>query len=498
MKTALLSVSDKSGIVDFAKNLQNLGWRIVSTGGTYKLLTENHLENIMEVSEFTGSPEGLDGRIKTLTPAVFGGILNLRHNPDHQKFCTENNIENLDMVVVNLYPFKATYYNTAASDTDKVEKIDIGGPSMIRAAAKNYEYCVSVVDPRDYGQIITELTQHGDLALETKKLLAAKTFEMTAHYDLLIAKFWNEYAGKMPLRYGENPHQTASILADPFTDGMDLVNAEILNGKPMSYNNFNDANGAVELAASFEEPFAAVFKHACPCCAAIGKNIEDAFVRAMKDGDTTAAFGGILVFNRPVTKTVAQQCIEFFNEIILAPGYDDDALEILRQKKNVRVIKVNEMRQTPDLSLRRIRGGTLIQDTDIQKITKEDLSYATRQKPTDNQIQDLLLAWKLVKVVKSNAIVLVKNGAMIGHGGGQVSRVRAMEIALREAGERAKGCVLASDAFFPFPDAVEMAGSAGVGSIIQPGGSMNDSLVFDTCENLGIPTVLTGSRAFLH
>jgi phosphoribosylaminoimidazolecarboxamide formyltransferase/IMP cyclohydrolase len=498
MKTALVSVSDKTGIVEFAQNLVKLGWRIVSTGGTYRLLAENNVENLVKVIDFTGSPEGLDGRIKTLTPAVFGGILNLRNNPEHQKFCTDNNIEHLDMVVVNLYPFKSTYYDQDASDADKVEKIDIGGPSMIRAAAKNYEFCASVVDPADYDQIITELDENGDLTLQTKKNLAAKTFEMTAHYDLLIAKFWNEYAGKMPLRYGENPHQKASVITDPFTDGMDLVNAKILNGKPMSYNNFNDANGAIELAASFDEPFAAVFKHACPCCAAVGTDIEDAFTRAMEDGDTQAAFGGILAFNRIVTKSVAEKCITFFNEIILAPGYEPEALEILKQKKNVRVIELNELRQTPDISVRKIRGGTLLQDTDIKTITVDDLSYATTQKPTETQLQDMLLAWKLVKVVKSNAIVVVKNGAMIGHGGGQVSRVRAMEIAIREAGDRVSGCVLASDAFFPFPDAVEMAGASGVAAIIQPGGSKNDQIVFDTCEKLGIPTVLTKTRVFLH
>jgi phosphoribosylaminoimidazolecarboxamide formyltransferase/IMP cyclohydrolase len=288
------------------------------------------------------------------------------------------------------------------------------------------------------------------------------------------------------------------VITDPFTDGMDLVNAKILNGKPMSYNNFNDANGAIELAASFDEPFAAVFKHACPCCAAVGTDIEDAFTRAMEDGDTQAAFGGILAFNRIVTKSVAEKCITFFNEIIFAPGYEPEALEILKQKKNVRVIELNELRQTPDISVRKIRGGTLLQDTDIKTITVDDLSYATTQKPTETQLQDMLLAWKLVKVVKSNAIVVVKNGAMIGHGGGQVSRVRAMEIAIREAGDRVSGCVLASDAFFPFPDAVEMAGASGVAAIIQPGGSKNDQIVFDTCEKLGIPTVLTKTRVFLH
>ena len=499
MRTAIISVSDKTGIVDFARELVSLGWQIVSTGGTYRLLAQNGLKNLIEVEDFTGFPEGLDGRIKTLTPKVFGGILNLRNNADHQDFCLKNNINHIDMVVVNLYPFKQAYYNTQITDEQTIEQIDIGGPSMIRAAAKNYQYCSAVVDPADYQTIISELNTVGELSLSIKKILAAKVFEMTAHYDLLISKFWNEFAEKMPLRYGENPHQSAAVLKDPFTLGMDLVSAEILNGKAMSYNNFNDANAALELTASFRTPFASIIKHACPCCAATSSDIESAFNRALESGDSVAAFGGIIAVNRPVTPALAEKMISFFNEIVLAPDYEPGALEILRQKTNLRVIKIPQIRETtPDLSVRRIRGGTLIQDTDTKNLTTEDLKPVTAVMPTETQMQDLLIAWNIVKMIKSNGIAIVKNGALIGHGGGAVSRVRAMKQALEEAGPRAQGAVIASDAFFPFADAIELAGQSGISAVVQPGGSRNDQLVFDKCNELGIASVVTGIRGFLH
>ncbi len=510
MKNALLSVSDKTGIVEFAKELQKLDYRILSTGGTYKKLQEAGIENMIEVAEFTGFPEGLEGRIKTLTPQVFGGILNLRNNDAHQKFCQENKIENIDLVVVNLYPFKATYYNPDKDFEEKVEQIDIGGPSMIRAAAKNYEFCAPVVDPADYKTIANYL-QKGDIPVEFRKKLATKVFEMTAHYDLLIAKFWAEESKKTPedgeLRYGENPHQKAVTLVDPFAEGANLVKAEILNGKPLSYNNFGDAQGALELALNFsqeyakgaDKPFAAIFKHANPCCAAVGETLEEAFDKAWAEGDQTSAFGGILSFNRKVTKAVAEKIVSFFNEIVLAPDFDRDALEVLKTKKNLRVLRIpNFGEQTADLAIKKIRGGTLVQDADIDMPNFRHLGVATDKKPTDAEWYDLETAWKLVKILKSNAIVVVKDGALIGHGGGQTSRVDAMKIALEKAGDRAKGAVIASDAFFPFADSVEAAGEAGISAIIQPGGSVRDAEVFAKCDELGISTVLTGMRAFLH
>ena len=498
MKTALISVSDKTGIVEFAQALEQLDFKIISTGGTFKKLSEAGIKNLQEVADFTGFPEGLEGRIKTLTPEVFGGILNLRNNAAHQAFCQENNIQDIDLVVVNLYPFKKNYEDASKSFEDKVEQIDIGGPSMIRAAAKNYEFCAPVVDPEDYTRIIEEL-KSGNLSLDFRKTLAAKTFEMTAHYDLLIAKFWVENSEKNTLRYGENPHQSAVILNDPFAAGSNLVQAEILNGKALSYNNLNDANGALELAMSFDQPFVAIIKHASPCCAAIGENIEQAFDRAFESGDSQSAFGGIIAVNRTVTKALAEKIMSFFNEIVLAPDFDEDALEVLKTKKNLRVLKINNFDQaTLDVATRKIRGGTLVQDLDLKQVEKTDLKHVTKNQPSEDQVTDMLLAWKIVKAVKSNAIVIVKDGALIGHGGGQTSRVRAMDIAIREAGERAAGAVLASDAFFPFPDAIEIAGEAKIACVIQPGGSIKDEDVFAKADELNIAMSLTGTRAFLH
>ncbi len=497
MKTALISVSEKSGIVEFAQKLEKLDFRILSTGGTYKLLKENGVGNLMEVAEFTGFPEGLEGRIKTLTPQVFGGILNLRENAEHQKFCAENKIENIDLVVVNLYPFKETYDNPDKDFEEKVENIDIGGPSMIRAAAKNYEYCAPVVDPADYEPIISAL-EGGDIDLDFRKRLATKVFEMTAHYDLLIAKFWKENATDYPLRYGENPHQSAVILSDPFSSGSNLVKANILNGKPLSFNNLNDANAALELTISFDQPFATIIKHATPCGAAIGSSIEEAFQKAY-DADQVSAFGGVICVNREVTKELAEKITSFFNEIVIAPKVSTEALAVFQEKKNLRVLEVpNFNEKTKDIALRKIRGGTLVQDLDTKDIAESDLENAAKEVPSDQQITDLLTAWKLVKIVKSNAIVVVKDGVMIGKGGGQTSRVEAMNIALDQAGEKAKGAVIGSDAFFPFPDSIELAGEAGISAIIQPGGSRKDDEVIEKANELGISMVFTGTRAFLH
>ena len=506
MKTALLSVSDKEGIVEFAKGLEQLGYKIISTGGTYKTL-ENEVDNLQEISDFTGFPEGLDGRIKTLTPQVFAGILNLRNNEKHQEFCRENNLQNIDIVCVNLYPFKKVYEDDDKSFEDRVENIDIGGPSMIRAAAKNYEFCAPVVNPNDYEVILKKLKKNEGLDLDFRKELATKVFEMTAHYDLLIAKFWAEETKtteeKGSLRYGENPHQSAVVLRDPFSSGPLLVGAKVLNGKPLSYNNFGDSAGALELALSFvgeaDPAFAAIIKHATPCGAAIGENIAEAFDRAYQ-ADPLSAFGGVIVLNRSCDKTTAEQIVSFFNEIVLAPAYDDDALEILKTKVNLRVLEIPNFRdgQTRDIVLKKVRGGTLAQDMDIELPNFSTLEIPTKKKPTKVEMGDLELAWKLVKIVKSNAIVLVKDGVMIGKGGGQTSRVEAMDIAIAHAGKKSKGAVIGSDAFFPFPDAIESAGKAGVTAIIQPGGSQGDDDVFAKCDELEIATVLTGMRGFLH
>ncbi len=502
MKNALISVSDKSGIAEFALELEKLDYRIISTGGTFRALKEAGVKNMIEVADFTGFPEGLEGRIKTLTPQIFGGILSLRNNAEHQNFCKENNIDNVDLVIVNLYPFKNAYMDPEKTFEDKVEQIDIGGPSMIRAAAKNYEFCAPIVDPSDYENIIEELKTAGGISLKTRKDLATKVFEMTAHYDLLIAKFWSEGAKKTPiggLRYGENPHQPAVLLRDPFSNGVNLVDAELLNGKPMSYNNYQDATGALELAISFEKPFVCIIKHATPCCAATGETIEDAWNRSWGNGDQTSAFGGIIAINKKVSKAVAENIISFFNEVVIAPDFDDDALKLLKTKKNLRVLRVpNFHEKSEDIALRRVRGGTLVQDLDIHTIDEKNVEFVGENKPTENQLKDMLTAWEIVKIVKSNAIVVVKDGAMIGKGGGQTSRVEAMKIAIENAGEKAEGAVIASDAFFPFADGIEIAGAAKVAAIIQPGGSIRDEEVFAKADELNISMVLTGTRAFLH
>ncbi len=505
MPIALISVSDKTGVVEFAQGLESLGWKILSTGGTYRKLQEAGVENLQEVAQFTGFPEGLDGRIKTLTPQIFGGLLRLRDNADHAKFCQDNNLEDIDLVCVNLYPFKATYDNPDKSFEDKVENIDIGGPSMIRAAAKNYEFCSPVVDPADYDTILQQLGD-GGLTAEFKKQLATKTFEMTAHYDLMIARFWAEETKDSPetgqLRYGENPHQAAVLLDDPFADGPLLAGAEMLNGKPLSYNNFGDATGALELALSFagsDQAFACVIKHATPCGAAIGNTISEAFKKAY-EADSVSAFGGIIALNRPCDKATAEQIVSFFNEIVMAPAYDADALEVLKTKKNLRVLIIPNFTegQTKDFVVKKVRGGTLVQDLDIELPDFNTLENPTKAAPSDSQKADLELAWKLVKIVKSNAIVVVKDGVMLGKGGGQTSRVDAMKISLEHAGEAAQGAVVGSDAFFPFPDAVEIAHEYGIAGFVQPGGSRNDEAVIAKCDEVGMFTVLTGMRGFLH
>jgi len=507
MKTALLSVSDKTGIVEFAKGLEKLGFNIISTWWTFKILKENGIKNLIEVSDFTWFPEWLDGRIKTLTPQVFGGILNLRNNDKHKQFCKENNIENIDIVCVNLYPFKKTYDDIIKTFEDKVENIDIGWPSMIRAAAKNCEFCAPVVNPNDYNIILEKIEKNGDLDLEYRKKLATKVFEMTAFYDLLIAKFWAEQTKtteeKWKLRYGENPHQQAVSLVDPFTSWPKLIWAKVLNWKPLSYNNLWDSSGALELALSFanenDPAFATIIKHATPCGAAIWENISDAFKKAY-ESDPISAFWWVIALNRTCDKETALQITSFFNEIVMAPSFDKDALEILKQKKNLRVLEIPNFYewQTKDIVLKKVRWWTLVQDLDTFLPDFNNLEVPTVKKPTESQMQDLILAWKIVKIVKSNAIVVVKDGLLLGKWWWQTSRVEAMEIALKHAWEKAKWAVIASDAFFPFPDSIELAGKYGIASIIQPGGSIRDNEVFEKCDELGIATVLTATRGFLH
>ncbi len=496
---ALLSVSDKSGIVDFARALTGLDFTIVSTGGTHRVLAEAGVTPLVEVADFTGFPEGMNGRIKTLTPQVFGGVLALRDNPEHLEFLQANDLPLIDLVVVNLYPFHGTYFDDSKTFAEKVEQIDIGGPSMIRAAAKNYQYCAPVVDPNDYGQIITEYQTAGDLSVELRKELAAKTFAMTAHYDLLIAKLWKENSPLHTLRYGENPHQSAVVLTNPFSVGASLTRAVVHQGKALSYNNLSDSQGALELALSApaDVPFATVIKHATPCGAATGDTLRQALDKAHAC-DPVSAFGGIIALNQTVDQATAEKLVSWFNEIVIAPGYTPEALTVLAGKKNVRVLEITDWAQTADVTVKSVRGGTLVQDLDVKTITEGDLTHVTDQHPTPDQVADMVAGWPMVKMVKSNAIVVVKDGAMVGKGGGCTSRVEAMEIALNMAGDAAQGAVIISDAFFPFPDNIALAKAAGIAAVVQPGGSKNDDKVIAAANEAGIAMSFTGTRAFLH
>ena len=509
MPRALISVSDKEGVFEFAKGLEKIGFEILSTGGTFKVLAEKGIKNLVEISEFTGFPEGLGGRIKTLDPHVFGAILNRRDSESDQKFCRENGLKNIDLVVVNLYPFKKTSENPSADFAAKIEQIDIGGPSMIRAAAKNFAFCAPVVDPADYEKVLDFWEKTGDLPLDFRKSLATKVFEMTAFYDLLIARFWRENSAassNQNLRYGENPHQKAVSLRDPFAPSPSLLGAEILNGKPLSFNNLADAAAALELALAFSDvndpAFATIFKHQIPCGAATGDSVSDAFEKAHA-ADPVSAFGGVIALSRECDQQTAEKIADFFCEIVIAPSFSEESLSILRQKKDLRLLQIPDFAAglSSDFQIKRIRGGALVQDADtflpdFEKIFATNVP--TKNKPSEREIADLIFGWKVVKIIKSNAIAVIKNGTLIGKGGGQTSRVSAAEMALEGAGVNARGAVVASDAFFPFPDSVEKFGSAGISAIIQPGGSKNDSAVLAACDQMQVSCTLTDCRAFLH
>lgn len=498
---ALLSVSDKSGIVAFAEFLHSKGVELVSTGGTAKLLREKGLP-VKDISEITNFPEMLDGRVKTLHPAVHGGILYIRGNDEHEKIVEEHKIGAIDLVVVNLYPFEETVAK-GAPDEVVIENIDIGGPSMLRSAAKNFAAVTVVADPDDLEIVTEEIEENGETTLKTRRYLAGKVFERTAKYDAAIAKYFHPdfspgFKTKiMELKYGENPHQTAELYKGREEISPSIVESKQLQGKQMGYCNILDADAALNLVLEFESPAAVIIKHATPCGTATGKNIEEAFAKALAC-DPLSAFGGIVALNRPPSKQLAEEMSKTFFEVIIAPEFPEEAKEIYSKKVNLRLLETSPMQKPMGtFDFRSVTGGFLRQDTDNAMLTKSDLKTAVGS-PNADEISDLLFAWKMCKHVKSNAIVLVKNRQTIGIGGGQTSRVGAAKIAIEQAGEKAQDSVAASDAFFPFPDGVEQLASAGVSSIIQPGGSKNDEAVFETAKNLGVNMVLTGMRAFKH
>jgi len=509
MLRALISVSNKDGIVEFAKELVTLGYEIISTGGTKKTLEENGVKTI-GISEITDFPEIMDGRVKTLHPKVHGALLCVRDNPSHVKQLEELNIQYIDLVCVNLYPFKQTLLKEGVTHEEIIENIDIGGPSMLRSASKNYKFIPVLVDPKDYSKVIKELKENGETSLHTREMLAAKVFRHTASYDAIIAEYLTEktqekfpesftitYDKVQNLRYGENPHQAAAFYksADP---KYSIANAKQLHGKELSYNNIQDANACIEVLKDFDEPCAVGMKHMNPCGVGIGATIDQAWDKAY-EADSTSIFGGIVAFNGEVEEVTAKKLAKIFLEIIIAPKFSDKAFEILSQKKNIRLLQLDtSLAVNSKLKVTNVNDGLLVQDMDLKKITEADLTFPTKRKPTKEELEQLLFAWKVVKHVKSNAIVLAKDNMTIGVGAGQMNRVGAAKIALEQAKEKAKGSVMSSDAYFPMPDTVEAAIAAGVTAIIQPGGSIKDQLSIDVCDEHNIAMVYTGVRHFKH
>jgi phosphoribosylaminoimidazolecarboxamide formyltransferase/IMP cyclohydrolase len=500
-KRALISVFDKDGVLDFAKFLVSKDVEIISTGGTYKYLKENGL-NVIEVNEVTNFPEMLDGRVKTLHPLVHAGILAIRDNEEHMNTLNGRDIHTIDYVVVNLYPFFEKVKEDLEFD-EKVEFIDIGGPTMLRAAAKNFQDVVVISDKNDYKVVMEEVEANGEASLKTKKKLAGKVFNLMSAYDGAISNFlladdeeeYPEYLSvsykKMQgLRYGENSHQSAAVYSSTMLDGA-MNTFDILNGKELSYNNFKDVDIAWKCSSEFEEPSCCALKHNTPCGVAIGTDAYEAYMKAY-EVDPTSIFGGIVAFNRKVDKRTAEEMVKIFLEVIAAPEYDEDALEVLKTKKNLRVLKFNNTPKA-DKYMVTVDGAMLVQEEDSKLI--EEIKVVTEVKPTDEEMKDLLFGMNVVKYVKSNAIVVAHNGIALGIGGGQVNRIWPTEDALKRG---AGATILASDAFFPFGDIVDEAAKYGIKAIIQPGGSMNDQQSIDACNEHGIAMIFTGLRHFKH
>lgn len=511
IRRALISVSDKRGIVDFAKGLEELGIQIISTGGTATELADNGVK-VTGISDFTGSPEILGGRVKTLHPTVHAGLLAKLDEPEHVDQLNEHGIGTIDLVVVNLYPFQRFANRRGVSDAEVLEQIDIGGPTMVRASAKNFNFTAVVVSPESYDAVLEELAEDScTLGLETRESLAVDAFNYTAQYEAAISQWFNERAGNVPdqfvrayeksldLPYGENPHQRAAYYSEvgSRTDLLSMVGQE--QGKDLSYNNLLDLDAGRRLIEEFELPCCAILKHNNPCGIAISNTLEDAYDKALHT-DPLSAFGGIYIFNREVDASLATKLIEHFVELIFAPSYSDEALQILSQKENLRVLVNGERRIWPisDPDLRGVRGGLLLQDRDVDIDPRDAMQVVTQAHPSEKQWGDLLFAWRVCKHVKSNAIVLGRDLATLGIGAGQMSRVDSVKLAVKKARNGLEDGVMASDAFFPFADGAEVGIKAGVTAIIQPGGSKRDAEVVKACDDAGIAMVFTGRRHFRH
>jgi phosphoribosylaminoimidazolecarboxamide formyltransferase/IMP cyclohydrolase len=518
IQRALISVSEKTGIVEFAKALSGYGVEILSTGGTAKLLREAGL-TVKDVSEHTGFPEMLDGRVKTLHPKVHGGLLGLRDNPEHVAKMKEHDITPIDMVVVNLYPFEATVANPDCSLEDAIENIDIGGPTMLRSAAKNNQHVTVVIDPADYATVLQEMAQDaGSVSRETNFRLALKVYQRTSAYDAAISNWLGkkvddesavfpsaltfQYHRTEIMRYGENPHQRAAFYVERDIQEVSLATAKQLQGKQLSYNNIADTDAALECVKQFnDEPACVIVKHANPCGVATGANLLEAYQRAFST-DTESAFGGIIAFNRELDAATAQAIVDKqFVEVIIAPAVTAAAVEVVAAKKNVRLLECGEWAEKPAarLDMKRVNGGLLVQDLDLE-LTSE-LKVVSKRQPTEQEMKDLLFTWRVAKFVKSNAIVYGKENMTIGVGAGQMSRVNSARIAAikaEHAGLEVKGAVMASDAFFPFRDGIDNAATVGISAVIQPGGSIRDEEVIAAADEHGMAMVFTGMRHFRH
>ena len=508
IKRALVSVSDKTGVVEFVRALKNFNVEIISTGGTAKALRDAGIE-VRDISDVTGFPEMMDGRVKTLHPCVHGGLLALRDNPEHVAAMQQHEIEPIDMVVVNLYPFAVTIARPGVTREEAIEQIDIGGPAMIRSAAKNANDVAVVVDPAQYPALIEELHQHaGSISIPTRQRLAIEAFRKTAQYDATVSAYLaGETSDEFPaqitstltklsdLRYGENPHQHAALYKT--SSGGGLANATVLSGKEMSFNNYVDADAAWQLVNDFRDTACAIIKHTNPAGVGLGETTAAAYTKALAT-DPVSAFGGIVAFNRPVDAAAAQEVTKIFTEVVIAPDYDATALELLQTKKNLRVLRMAQAQQTNELELRQISGGMLVQTKDVHELRREDLKVVTKRAPSDEEIRALLFAWTVCKHTKSNAIVYARADQTVGVGAGQMSRVDSVKIGAMRAQLPVAGSVLASDAFFPFRDGLDEAARHGITAVIQPGGSVRDEEVIAAADEHGLAMVFTGVRHFKH
>jgi phosphoribosylaminoimidazolecarboxamide formyltransferase/IMP cyclohydrolase len=514
VKRALITVSDKTGIAEFARCLKELGVEIVSTGGTARHLAEAGIET-RPIDELTGFPEMLDGRVKTINPKIAAGVLAVRDNPEHVATLNEHGIEPIDLVCVNLYPFEQTAAKRGVEEQEVIENIDIGGPSLIRASAKNFAFTAAVTSPESYDAVADELrASDGKLSMRTREALTLEAFTYTARYDAAISEWFGKreddfpavmvraYEKVLDLSYGENPHQRAAYYSSSGSRTHLLSMVGKLHGKELSFNNLLDLDSARRLLEEFEVPAAVIVKHNNPCGCAVGSSVEDAFGKALAT-DPVSAFGGIVCVNREVDTTLANKLNSMFLELVFAPDYTPDALDILQSKPNIRLLVDEERRHmgTPEVDLKRVRGGVLVQDRDADLELRDEMQVVTERKPTEEEWGELLFAWKVCKHVRSNAIVLGKNLGTAGIGAGQMSRVDSVRIAIEKANAAElslDGAVMASDAFFPFPDGPELAFNAGIKAVIQPGGSKNDQATIDACNANGVAMVFTSRRHFRH